>query len=775
MGAGESTPADPAVASSPSAGADASTSSFCFRQKAPTTFHWYESAFHPGFQADHKGWPDFVRSWDRLSLSDAGGEDFMLEHLSGLPDPSELFAPEIDHDAIAFQAKLRELASRPVDDLNNAVIYATIPAYGVGSTISSLVYPVLEALAQDATLVAPVMLNWTSPSCRTRDLTCYFDSLPSLHTHTRRMLERSGQLAARRGSASARATIAHQTKLLARLHEPFHNETTESLCDAVKELGLGCPTVINARHRRGTDDLRQQQRQQEEREEEEDKHDDPSPPPRMGAAPSWQTRHGTRGILFAESSRGASEGRAEGGDAANGGSDDEEDGAPENDAEDGMVRGKRPHQAVMLPASFHKKRHHHHNKHRHHKHRGHHRSSSSGALTEDRPTNAAPSHAQEPPATRPAGGAYPPGATQPGGGSSNDASAGKRKQQEQFKAIADSNAWDDLPQSMRGTLKSNYPWVFKDLYDEMQFTFNFDKAIRALRQDHVSGKHSLTMPADLAQKAAQLWESPLQLDKGRYEIGAKGSGGAAFFPEANYNEHGLASRLPKRFLKRGRFWLMSQVMHFLTTPNAKLKARLDRERASMGFMERPILGLHVRKGDACGDRGECRDLKDYMPTVNKMIEMYGYKTVFLATPDGTVLKHVRKFPEVNFKFLPVTNTTRIMKKQHYRKIDDAIAAGVVDAGNEFEEAMISAYLLAESDGFIGGFSSNAARVAYSMLAAGPKGCLKPYDSFDINWCGAFGKGGPTILRRGNESCHDAQRRGGKHDKELKSLPCMISC
>ena len=32
-----------------------------------------------------------------------------------------------------------------------------------------------------------------------------------------------------------------------------------------------------------------------------------------------------------------------------------------------------------------------------------------------------------------------------------------------------------------------------------------------------------------------------------------------------------------------------------------------------------MLGLHVRKGDACGDRGECRELEDYMPTVNKMI------------------------------------------------------------------------------------------------------------------------------------------------------------
>ena len=83
--------------------------------------------------------------------------------------------------------------------------------------------------------------------------------------------------------------------------------------------------------------------------------------------------------------------------------------------------------------------------------------------------------------------------------------------------------------------------------------------------------------------------------------------------------------------------------------------------------------------------------------------------------------------------------------------------------------MVSAYLLAESDGFVGGFSSNAARIAYSMMAAGPKGCLKPFDSFDINWCGAFGKGGPTILRRGNESCNAVQAKG------MKTLPCMISC
>ena len=137
---------------------DDSDQAFCFKQKQPTNFHWFETAVHKNFIADWKGFPDFVRSWDRKSLFDSG-EDFMLDHLQGMPDPSELYEPTEDADAVAFQAKLRELANRPVDDLNSAVIYATIPAYGVGSTVSSLVYPVLEALAQG--------MNANSSSART--------------------------------------------------------------------------------------------------------------------------------------------------------------------------------------------------------------------------------------------------------------------------------------------------------------------------------------------------------------------------------------------------------------------------------------------------------------------------------------------------------------------------------------------------------------------------------------------------------------------------------
>ena len=89
----------------------------------------------------------------------------------------------------------------------------------------------------------------------------------------------------------------------------------------------------------------------------------------------------------------------------------------------------------------------------------------------------------------------------------------------------------------------------------------------------------------------------------------------------------------------------------------------------LGALNRQVVGDDVAM--LVGDRGECRELEDYMPTVNKMIAKYGYKSVFLATPDPTVLKDVGDYPDVNFQYLPTTNTTTLMKQMHFRKIDDA--------------------------------------------------------------------------------------------------------
>ena len=122
---------------------------------------------------------------------------------------------------------------------------------------------------------------------------------------------------------------------------------------------------------------------------------------------------------------------------------------------------------------------------------------------------------------------------------------------------------------------------------------------------------------------------------------------------ALYNETALQGRLPERWLRRGRFWLVSQVLHFLTTPNSALKQKLRAARESLGTMRPPVLALHVRKGDACSDRDECHSLSDYLPVVRRMITTYGYRTVFLATPDPTVLDELRGLStSIDFRFLP---------------------------------------------------------------------------------------------------------------------------
>ena len=60
--------------------------------------------------------------------------------------------------------------------------------------------------------------------------------------------------------------------------------------------------------------------------------------------------------------------------------------------------------------------------------------------------------------------------------------------------------------------------------------------------------------------------------------------------------------------------------------------------------------------------------------------------------------------------------------------------------------LVDVYLLAEGSVFLGGFSSNLARLAFSLSSSGTNGCLKPYESSDINWCFAE-RGGNDMIRR----------------------------
>eukprot|EP00966_Prymnesium_polylepis_P186362 4319661-Prymnesium_polylepis.1 len=132
-----------------------------------------------------------------------------------------------------------------------------------------------------------------------------------------------------------------------------------------------------------------------------------------------------------------------------------------------------------------------------------------------------------------------------------------------------------------------------------------------------------------------------------------------------YNESALRERLDARWARRGRFWLVSQLLTFLTTPNGRLRAKLDSARAELGLAGGAYLGLHVRAGDACRDRGDCRGLKEAMPAVTRMVQAYGFGTVFLATPDPAVLAEVGNYSNVTFRARPPTDAVDIMKARNF--------------------------------------------------------------------------------------------------------------
>ena len=228
------------------------------------------------------------------------------------------------------------------------------------------------------------------------------------------------------------------------------------------------------------------------------------------------------------------------------------------------------------------------------------------------------------------------------------------------------------------------------------------------------------------------------------------------------NELEILRRLPDRWLRNGRFWLVSQVLHFLTQPNEDLQARLAKARTdarldqaqSMG----PILGVHVRNGDACKGRGECRRLVDFMPSVRRVAALYGIQSILLASPSLEVQEETKRYSEFAWYFVPIPHesATAQMKAKGVDKIEDGLlrrtnSPTFFSPAGEWQRFMIDMYLLASCNAFVGSFSSNGARLAYSLMAAnGEKGCLKPFHSGDMNWCWAYGRFDPDINRRDSQ-------------------------
>jgi len=163
-----------------------------------------------------------------------------------------------------------------------------------------------------------------------------------------------------------------------------------------------------------------------------------------------------------------------------------------------------------------------------------------------------------------------------------------------------------------------------------------------------------------------------------------------------------------------------------------------------------------------------------MEKVKEMANLYGYKSIFLATDSADVVTNTSQYPEFTWIHSPTSGIAQQRDPNIYfddlwrvprvpRHFDELLSEDVSRAsggkrtavkneskhipftkGNsntgvnkltsydldaDAHDFLLDMFLLADTDGFVGKFSSNLDQIAYA-LGLGQTGCPTPYASLD---------------------------------------------
>lgn len=226
----------------------------------------------------------------------------------------------------------------------------------------------------------------------------------------------------------------------------------------------------------------------------------------------------------------------------------------------------------------------------------------------------------------------------------------------------------------------------------------------------------------------------------------------SFIRNKSYAVYGKTA-IPPSFRQLGWYRWTITVLYHLLRPKAILQQAIDNAMRDIGLanhlsMHRPILGLHVRHGDACLRKElrrmarTCTSLEDYMHYTAPLARAHGISTIYLATDSKKVLADTKKFPEFSFLHLPAPRY--VAKSSSQAKLWDTLVAerALSEAVHEnFEDAWratIDAMLLSKCHMFVGKFTSTFFRTAYALHSA-ECNCLAPFISLDSPWCFDYGE------------------------------------
>uniref|UniRef100_A0A7S4PIV9 Alpha-(1,6)-fucosyltransferase N- and catalytic domain-containing protein n=1 Tax=Guillardia theta TaxID=55529 RepID=A0A7S4PIV9_GUITH len=205
----------------------------------------------------------------------------------------------------------------------------------------------------------------------------------------------------------------------------------------------------------------------------------------------------------------------------------------------------------------------------------------------------------------------------------------------------------------------------------------------------------------------------------------------------------------------GILWWNIALIQYLLAPNHRLETMISRYKTIMGWGRDPVIGVHVRRGDACAGwrngkmhhaelmpKSFCLDVeKDVVPAIKLFSRVYSTKSVFISTDDPNVLTEIRNNPSIHAQLSEVQWMGVDVKRnflQSDTNYDLAMRIGVLDRRLAADSALLDLFLLRECDYLILQLSGEFSRLALELNIAS-KGYLPPFISLDTySWAPRYG-------------------------------------
>jgi hypothetical protein len=204
---------------------------------------------------------------------------------------------------------------------------------------------------------------------------------------------------------------------------------------------------------------------------------------------------------------------------------------------------------------------------------------------------------------------------------------------------------------------------------------------------------------------------------------------------------------------QSRFWAVCTLLERILQPSEWLADRLDQKRIELGLNEshaqRPRLSMHMRRGDSCSDGKRtgriCSNGTAYATAVMEMVSNFGYRSLVVTSDSDDAVGELRaalasRGWQPHWPIIASTASQSAERDRWFKesprdkiRIEAQWAAGDLDPWEDFESFLIDIFLLRESDGFVGKFTSNFDRLVFELMSA-RFGCVRPYLSLDASWC-----------------------------------------